>query len=245
MTANDNWQGPPGGTPDEQRAEAGRPDAGYGAGMPPPYGYSAGGGYPPGGYGPNGYPHPSPRVKSKWLSALLSMAVPGTGHMYLGLMTKGIAIMLLLTLNICAIVFFGVEYGGRGGGSVLVIVLLSLMLPILYFYTLFDSIQQTEALNERRASGWPGSAGWNGAPPAPPSPQGQSAPSGGGSPQPTPVAGVVLLAAGGVALFSMADTSWTRWLLHSSGSMAGAVILIIIGGLIWLWERRGSNGGRH
>lgn len=224
MNPSDEWGQPPEGRePRERRAEDGY-------GMPPPY-----------GYGPSGYPPLPVRQKSKWVSALLSFLVPGTGHMYLGLMAKGIAIMVLLALNICAIVYFGVEYGGGSGGSVLIIVLLSLLLPILYFYSLFDSLQQTEAMNERYASGWPGASGWNAMPPG--TAQGSGPPQG-SRPQQVPVVGVVLLAAGGVALFSMADTSWTRWILHSSGSMVGAVILIVIGGVVWLWERRGGSSRR-
>ena len=221
MTPSDEWQQPPGDQGTRERAP------GEGNGMPPPYN----------GYAPYGYPNPSARKKSKWVSAILSLLVPGTGHMYLGLMTKAIAIMLLLALNICAVVYFAVEYdSGSEGSSVLTIVLVSLLIPILYFYNLFDALQQTEILNERYSAGWPGAAGWNG---TPPSQGGQQ------KPQQVPVAGVVLLAAGGVALFSMADTNWTRWLLHSSGSMAGAVILLVIGGLVWLWERRGGSGRKE
>ncbi|GIO11225.1 hypothetical protein J19TS2_07800 [Cohnella xylanilytica] len=190
--------------------------------MPPPYGFE-----------PNGFPpQPQRRKKRKLAAALLSMIFPGTGHMYLGLMSKGVIIMLLLALNICGIVFV-VEQAN----NVLIIVLLSLLIPILYFYNLFDVLQQTDAVNERHAagwptaSGWPSASGWNGSPPAQ-----------GGSAGNVPVLGIVLLAVGGVALFSTANTEWTRWLLHSSGSMAGAIVLIAIGALVWLWEKRGHNG---
>ncbi|CAM3966603.1 hypothetical protein COLU111180_16965 [Cohnella lubricantis] len=184
----------------------------------------------------SGYPDQPVRKKRKWVSALLSLLFPGTGHMYLGLMAKGIAIMLLLSLNICAIVYFAIEYGnGSGSGSsVLVIVLVSLLVPIQYFYSLFDALQQTEAVNDRHAAGWLGASGPNGMPSA------QGTP----SQHQVSVAGVVLLAAGGLALFSIADMNWTRWFLHSSGSMTGAVILFVIGGLIWVWERRGSSNRR-
>lgn len=222
MNPSDEWQQQPGDPRSRERAP------GDGNGMQPPN-------Y---GYGPNGFPNPYTRKKSKWVSAFLSLLVPGTGHMYLGLMTKGIAIMLLLALNICAVVYFAVEYNGSSGGSsVLTIVLVSLLIPILYFYNLFDALQQTEMLNERYSAGWPGASGWNGMPHSQGGQQKQQ--------QQIPVAGVLLLAAGGVALFSVANTDWTRWLLHSSGSMVGAVILLVIGGLVWLWERRGSSGRKE
>lgn len=221
MQPSDEWTQ----TREAEERRAKQPEEGYG--LPPSYGND-----------PGGYPNRPKHKKSKWVSALLSFLVPGTGHMYLGLMVKGISIMLLLALNICAIVYFAVS---GSGGSVLIIVLLSLLLPILYFYSLFDSLQQTEALNERYASGWPGAPGWHGTPP-PPNGQGSYPQQ---QQQQVPLAGVVLLAAGGVALFSMADTNWTKWLLHSSGSMAGAVILLAIGAVLWFWERRGGPGRRH
>jgi hypothetical protein len=138
--------------------------------------------------------------------------------------------MLLLVMDICGIVFFA-ENGPQG--SVLIIVMLSLLIPILYAYNIFDVLQKTDAVNDRLSAGYPTAAGWNGQPPAP-----------GGQPQPqqVPIVGIILLAAGGVALFSTANTEWTRWLLHSSGSMIGAIVLLVIGAVVWLWERRGRSG---
>jgi hypothetical protein len=106
-------------------------------------------GYPP------GYPQ-EPRTqagrKSKWIAGLLSFFIPGTGYFYLGLMVKGIAIMLLIGLDICAIVFAAQQMNV----NVLFIVLLSLLLPIMYFYSLFDAIQCTDTVNERRYNpAWP------------------------------------------------------------------------------------------
>lgn len=106
-------------------------------------------GYPP------GYPQtPPPYVprKSKWIAGLLAFFIPGTGHFYLGQMVKGVIIMLLIAADICAITFAGIQMD-----NVLLIVLLSLLLPIIYFYSLFDAIQSTDVVNQPRLyPQWPG-----------------------------------------------------------------------------------------
>ncbi|TJY38528.1 TM2 domain-containing protein [Cohnella pontilimi] len=185
---------------------------------------------------PPGYPQ-DPRLpvrkKSKWAAGLLAFFIPGIGHFYLGLMAKGIAIMLLIALDICAIV-----YAGTNHLSPLVIVLLSLMLPILYFYNLFDALQSTEAINDRRLlPGWaPGVHGMQEQ-----SMHGQPAagtPGGARNMSPT---GLVLLAGAGVILVLAADMRWTHWLFKSTGTMIGAVVLIGAGIGLWFWETRGQS----
>lgn len=108
------------------------------------------------GYGmPQGYPYPPvrpPKRRSKWVAAFLAFFVPGLGHMYLGRMMKGIAIMVLISANIAAIVHVTSEVEA----SVLTVVLLGLLFPIIYFYSLFDAIQSTEDVNEKLAA----KAGW-------------------------------------------------------------------------------------
>jgi len=108
-------------------------------------GYAA---YPP-GYAEAALQRPR---KKKWVAALLSFFIPGTGHFYLGQMTKAVTIMMLIAFDICAIIFAVDKLD-----NVLIIVLLSLLLPIIYFYSLFDAIQCTDAVNDRFAMrGWPG-----------------------------------------------------------------------------------------
>lgn len=195
------------------------------------------------GYGPNGYPVNQQRKgkKSKWVAGLLAFLVPGIGHMYLGLMVKGIVLMLLVALDITAIVFASMEVD-----NVLSIVLLSLLMPIIYFYNLFDAIQSTETVNERNDSmGTSGGFrdGWAGGGFVPPAPQMSSS-----TPQsPTegrgglPPIGVVLLAGAGVVFLLMSGTDWTHRLFNSAGSMFGAVVLIAAGVALWFWESRGHQ----
>lgn len=261
------------------------------------------------GYGPPQsipYPHDVQAqmpLKKKWIAGLLAFFIPGTGHLYLGQMAKGIAIMLMIAFDICAIVFAAMNHF-----PVLIVVLLSLFLPIIYFYSLFDAIQSTDIVNYRwRYFGWQAPAfgqpeayagarsyeatdaaphdydGMSSSSPhtahasasafanqasAGPIPQSQpygehasansytdgEAPPPGPSPQPhreswnlsrqigTP--GILLLAAAIIALILFAGIGSTGWVYRSSGSAAGAVVLIAAGIGLWLWEWKGDRSKR-
>ncbi|WP_239618428.1 hypothetical protein [Cohnella mopanensis] len=187
---------------------------------------------------PNGYPQGHKRIarKRKWISGILAFLVPGIGHMYLGLMIKAIAIMLLVAFDITAIV-----YAADEGDNVLFIVLLSFVLLIIYFYSLFDAIQSTDIVNERKAMatgqlvGSPTAMqnGWseNAVKPAMEQSHGRSVP---------PV-GILLLAGSGVVILILSGTNWTHWLFNSFGSMFGAIVLIGAGVGLWLWEGRSQH----
>lgn len=108
------------------------------------------------GYGPSHsvpYPHEAPAglpPKKKWIAGWLAFFIPGTGHLYLGQMVKGIVIMFLIVLNIFSIALAVIE-----DFPVLIVVLMSLLLPIIYFYSLFDAIQSADLVNYRwRYSAW-------------------------------------------------------------------------------------------
>lgn len=72
--------------------------------------------------------------KSKFLTFLFSL-VPGVGHMYLGLMQRGLHFLTL---------FFGVIF--------LMIITnlgqLSLFLPVIWFYNVFDALQRYQLIKE-------------------------------------------------------------------------------------------------
>lgn len=91
-------------------------------------------------------------LKSKFLATLFSMFVPGTGQMYVGAVARGMSIMLLLVLDIVAIVFFA---NGPAQFNVLPVTLLSLLIPVLYFYNVFDALHQTDAVNRAIRNGFP------------------------------------------------------------------------------------------
>jgi hypothetical protein len=169
--------------------------------------------------------------RSKWMAGILAFLIPGIGHMYLGLMIKGIVLMLLVALDITAIVFVSIE-----AENILSIVLLSLLLPIIYFYNLFDAIQSTDVVNERNtAPNVNPPRDWAGRGELPNVPSIQESFSRGAPPM-----GILFLAGAGIAILVMAGSNWTNWLFDSSGSMLGAIVLIGAGIGLWLWESRGQ-----
>lgn len=215
---------------------------------------------------PYGYPRgPLPYVrKKKWVAGLLAFFIPGTGHFYLGQMIKGVAIMLLIALDICAIVFAGTQLD-----NVLVIVLLSLFMPIIYFYSLFDAIQMTDIVNERwhqaggaypaTTYGYQGQGPYMGQPnvaarapsPEPPEPAGNASETGpdGAMPQPampmesmrgsgSPIRSIngpgVILLAAGAVILILATNSG---LVHNMFQSTSSMIgaVVLIGAGIGLW----------
>ena len=86
-------------------------------------------------------------TKSKWAAGLLSFLFPGLGHLYAGAMQRGLFFMLLFIGNIFGVVLVSIH------GVVPLIVLLSVLLPVVYFYALFDAlhaIERAKAAPERR-----------------------------------------------------------------------------------------------
>ncbi len=78
--------------------------------------------------------------KRSWLFAILLSIVPGTGHMYLGLMKKGVSIMSLLFTLIFAVVLFAETASWIAG-----------LIPTLSFlfisYSVFDCLSLTPRVN--------------------------------------------------------------------------------------------------
>jgi TM2 domain-containing membrane protein YozV len=160
--------------------------------------------------------------KSKVVACLLSMLIPGTGQLYLGLMQRGMMIMLLLILNIFAIVVFSTS----SSTSIPLIVLFSLFLPVIYFYNIFDALQQTDKVNGQ----------WNGL---------YSDPFGDvseGLKQPLKKLSKgsslgYLLVIGGVFLFLVSSKPvWLNQIFDVLGSSIGAIILIVMGVFMFFKE---------
>jgi hypothetical protein len=160
--------------------------------------------------------------KSKIIAGLLAFLIPGTGHLYLGLMQRGMMVMLLLILDIFAIVHFSTA----SGSSIPLIVLFSLFVPVIYFYNIFDALQQTDRVNGQ----------WGGLP------GGQldnaelfiekplkklSKGSGLG----------YLLVIAGIFLFLVSNKpAWLNKVFDLLGSSIGAIVLIVIGVAMFLKE---------
>jgi len=82
--------------------------------------------------------------KSKLVSVLLSMIFPGTGHLYIGQLPRGLSFSLLFIANIMFIVVMAMS---EMPFKVPVLVFLGLLLPVIYLVNLFDSAHSTDAVN--------------------------------------------------------------------------------------------------
>ncbi|MCS7461379.1 hypothetical protein N0M98_14600 [Paenibacillus doosanensis] len=160
--------------------------------------------------------------KSKIVACLLSFLIPGTGQLYLGLMQRGMMIMLLLILDIFAIVFFATS----SSTSIPLIVLFSLFVPVIYFYNIFDALQQTDKVNGQWGGLYSDSFG---------EPGGNGGLTGRKWPKGSTLG--YLLIIGGVFLFLVSSKpEWLNRIFDLLGSSIGAVILIVVGVVLFLRE---------
>ncbi|WP_235847676.1 DUF4097 family beta strand repeat-containing protein [Paenibacillus tuaregi] len=90
------------------------------------------------------------RRKRKFIAGLLAALFPGLGHLYLRLFRKGIFLIYLIVLDVSAILYFS---SAKLGVNVPWLILLGLLIPIVYFYSVYDVLQNTDTLNGRRLSG--------------------------------------------------------------------------------------------
>jgi hypothetical protein len=161
--------------------------------------------------------------KSKWVAGLLSFMIPGTGQLYLGLMQRGLGIMLLFMLDIFAIVFFAINE------SIPLIVLFSLVLPIMYFYNIFDALQQTDRVN-----------GWSTPLDFPEARYFEAAP--GPEEKAAPLRkkgynfGYLLILAGVVLFLAAGRPEWLDRAIQFMGSTLGALLLIGLGLFLFFRE---------
>ncbi|MEK3717481.1 MULTISPECIES: DUF4097 family beta strand repeat-containing protein [unclassified Paenibacillus] len=89
-------------------------------------------------------PRPKRRPrKRKFIAGLLAAVLPGTGHLYLGLLRKGVSVIFLIVLDIVALLYFssiGMQI------NVPLLILLGLLIPVLYFYNVFDALQNADLI---------------------------------------------------------------------------------------------------
>jgi hypothetical protein len=79
--------------------------------------------------------------KHKFTAGLIAALLPGFGHIYLSLFRKGISFMFILVLDISALLYFS-SVGMRI--NVPLLILLGLIIPITYFYNLYDVLQSAD-----------------------------------------------------------------------------------------------------
>lgn len=84
-------------------------------------------------------------LKRKFIAVFIAAILPGFGHMYLGLAQRGIQFIAILLLDIAALFYFtskGIQI------NVPLLILLALMIPVIYFYNVYDVLQSTDWIND-------------------------------------------------------------------------------------------------
>jgi hypothetical protein len=163
--------------------------------------------------------------KRKFAAGILSFFIPGTGHFYLGLMQKGLLIMLLFILNITAIVY--TTNIQSDNSYIPFVVLLACLIPVIYFYNLFDALQSTDQVNAYRRAVHMGQV-----PPAPAGSDSLGRQVRGGT------VGIGLIAIGLFLFLVSTKPAWLEDLFSMMGSYVGAVLLIGAGLLLFLSESK-------
>lgn len=86
------------------------------------------------------------RRKRKLIACLFAAIFPGLGHLYLKLFLKGALLIYLMLLDASALIYFS---SVRTGINVPFLILLGLMIPCIYFYSVYDVLQSTDVINAR------------------------------------------------------------------------------------------------
>jgi len=95
--------------------------------------------YPPDPFQPHApYPYPADYAAQEKLRTALLSVVPGLGHYRLGLMQRGLTAMIAFFGSAVLIIFVAVV---ANKGAFLTFLL---VLPIIWFYTMFDALKQVE-----------------------------------------------------------------------------------------------------
>ncbi|WP_261304489.1 DUF6677 family protein [Paenibacillus andongensis] len=166
-------------------------------------------------------PYYSAPRKRKWVAGVLSFIVPGTGHFYLGLMQRGLFIMMLLILDI----FIITSFTTRSDTSVPMVTLFALFIPVIYFYNLFDALQTTDNVNRRNELGEFAASLYDSEDPLQKLIKGTNL-------------GVILIAAGVLFFLLSNKPRWFTGLFDLMGSYVGSVILVLAGLAMYVLDSR-------
>ncbi|CAM4383288.1 DUF6677 family protein [Saccharibacillus endophyticus] len=144
------------------------------------------------------------RQKRTTVACILSAVIPGAGHLYLGLIQKGVSFMLSILLVIEALLYFsatGIQI------NVPLLILLGLTIPIIYFYNLYDVLQATDRVNERRRTVENEFRNW----------------------RKSMVFALILVGEGAVLLILHSRPLWFRQLIELYGRETAAIALVVLG----------------
>ncbi|WP_018754058.1 DUF4097 family beta strand repeat-containing protein [Paenibacillus sanguinis] len=86
------------------------------------------------------------RRKRKAVACLLSALFPGLGHLYLRLFIRGLSMIYFVLIDVSAMIYFS---SVRSVMNVPLLVLLGLLIPAVYFFSVYDVLQSTDAINAR------------------------------------------------------------------------------------------------
>lgn len=171
------------------------------------------------------------RRKRKAIACLLSALFPGLGHLYLRLFIRGLSIIYFVLIDASAMIYFS---SVRTVMNVPLLILLGLLIPAAYFFSVYDVLQSTDVINARFKR----------------EPDKNREGSGGVPTDPTFKQGIwasVLLISGGVVLFIIQQKPfWLQQIVQFYGTyvVAGAMLITA---LLWGWRegtRRYLRTGR-
>ncbi|RAP73859.1 DUF4097 family beta strand repeat-containing protein [Paenibacillus montanisoli] len=86
--------------------------------------------------------------RSIWLASIIAFLIPGGGHLALGRHLTGMLLLIGTLTDIAAMIRFADESGGK---YALLIIFLGLALPVFWFYSVFDTLQQAAKLRATAA----------------------------------------------------------------------------------------------
>ncbi len=143
-----------------------------------------------------------PRMK-RFAAALLSLAVPGAGQLYIGRTRTGLWLLLATVTATAGIVYTAGTFGGR---HLVLIVYLCISLPVIYFYSIYDILQSTSVTggisqsDRERVSG---------------------------------LQGIALIAAGLLLLVMIRPAEWAEPWLGAAGDYAAAAGLAVLAAVLY------------
>ncbi|BFH65258.1 MULTISPECIES: hypothetical protein [Paenibacillus] len=174
--------------------------------------------------------------KRKFTAGLLAAICPGLGHVYLGLYRKGVAFMFTLLLDASALLYFssiGMQI------NVPLLILLALVIPVAYFYNVYDVLQAADFVILRRAQT---SDKDNGEVEAYRNPF---------SVERGPFFGIMLIVGGALMFAFYQKPGWLQFYIEHYSKITVAAVLIAAGlwaGIreVWiLWKQRRSEQSRE
>lgn len=168
------------------------------------------------------------RRKRKFIACLLAAVFPGLGHLYLKMFLKGAALIYFVLLDASALIYFS---SVRSGINVPFLILLGVLIPVIYFYSIYDVLQSTDVINakiKRSASGEE----------VEPSFDANGTQTGTGARKGV-LAGILLICGGAVIFLFRQKPPWLEGFIHWSAGYTVSGALILTGAiLIWRESRR-------